>query len=447
LALFCAWSARPAGAQAGRKAGAKKAPSHQLPALATWELSNGLRVAHLRVRRAPTVSVQLWYHVGSKDDPRDRRGLARMFEHLMFGGSEHLRPNAHRVYLEGVGGTANAAVTEDASGYMNSAPREYLDYMMRLEAERMRNLVFREDLVEAERKDLQNAIQRLSRDPLKMGVWRFLETAYKVHPYATEASGVIEDIGKITAEDAKKFYDQYYQPNNALLVVVGDADEESVRESAKRWFSPIPRAEPPPRPADDLREPEQNGARRRKVEAGQVGLVIAGYHIPEAKHPDIYALQLLSLVLGVGPSSRLQQRLVRTDGVARDAGCSAIVREHPGLFVLFGAYDTDAQQDKVEAALLDEVAALKKRAPKPEELRRAKNAIVSGFFFGLEQSESFGHQVGISWILTGDPGQFLHDIEAFESLTAADLQRVAGKYLEEKNLTVVVVPPAAGGQR
>lgn len=448
LALLSAPSASPADAQPRGKADPRKTPGQEVPTLSSWELPNGLRVAYVHMTRAPAVSVQLWYHVGSKDDPKDRRGTARMFQRLMFGGSEHLRPNEHRAHIERVGGTATAIVNEDASGYLNTVPKDYLDHVVRLEAERMRNLLLREDEVASEREFLKSTIKSLSRDPLKVGVWRFLEAAYEVHPYATEATGVIDDIDKITLDDLKQFYDRYYQPNNALLVVVGDVGEAAVRDSAARWLASIPRAETPPRPADDLREPAQKNAKRREVASGPVGLVIAGYHIPEAKHADIYALQVLSLIFGVGQSSRLHQRLVRAEGVARDAGCSAIVREHPGLFVLFGAYGATAQQEKLEASLLDAVAAMRKRGPTPAELRRAKNTIRAGFFFGLEKNEDLGHQVGISWILTGDPGQFLRDIDAFEALTAADLERVAGKYLVEANRTVVVVPPAgAEGRR
>ncbi len=445
--LGASW-ASPAHAQPGRKAGPRKTPDQELPKLSSWELDNGLRVAYVHATRAPTVSVQIWYHVGSKDDPKDRRGTARMFQRLMFGGSEHLRPNEHRAHIERVGGTATAIVNEDASGYLDTVPKDYLDHVIRLEAERMRNLLLREGEVDTEREVLQNTIKSLSRDPLKVGVWRFLEAAYEVHPYASEATGDVDDIDKITVADLKQFYDRYYQPNNALLVVVGDVSETAVRDSADRWLAPIPRAEAPPRPADKLREPEQKSARRREVEAGPVGLVIAGYHIPEAKHDDIYALQVLSLIFGVGQSSRLHQRLVLADKVARDAGCSAIVREHPGLFVMFGAYTEPAQQQKLEAGLLDEVAAVRKQGPTRAELRRAKNTIRAGFFFGLEKYEDLGHQAGVSWILTGDPGQFLRDLAAFESLTVADLERVAGKYLVESNRTVVVVPPAgAEGRR
>ena len=417
-----------------------------LPELVTWELGNGLRVAYVGVHKAPVVSVQLWYRAGAKDEPRNRRGVARMFEQLMFKGSTHLRPDEHTGMIADLGGNTSAFTTEDATGFHNTLPKEHLDFAVRLEAERMRNLLFREATVDAEREVVKAELRKLATDPLKRGVWQFLAAAYTKHPYAWEAGGRIDELDKTSVTDLKQFYDSYYVPNNALLIVVGDVSEVEVRSAAEKWFGKIPRAAAPPRPAAKAEEPAQKQLRRQVVAGGQIGLVIAGFHIPEAKHPDIYALQVLSLILGVGDSSRLSKRLVRADKVARQTGCSALVREDPGLFVVFGAYDSPAQSDALEAGLRSEIARVRTGKVSNKELRKAKNVVLSSFVFGLEGVGGLANQIGTSWILTGDPKQFMADIAQFEAVDAAAVKKVANTYLVEDNLTIVVVPPQGGGR-
>jgi zinc protease len=411
----------------------------------TWELPNGMKVAYLGVHTAPVVTVQVWYHVGSKDEPRDRRGSAHMFEHMMFKGTERIRPEDHARHINRVGGYVNAATSEDATWYINVLPAQYLDFALKLEAERMRGLLFRRDMVDTEREVVKEEIRQQLNNPITKGLLAFFEVAYTRHPYAWTAGGTIEDLDRTSVEDLRRFYDTYYVPNNAMLVVVGDVTREQVAAAAKARFAAIERGAEPPRPAREAVEPAQRGARRHVAEAGQVGIVLAGYKIPEAQHDDIYALQVLSLILGAGDSSRLNRRLVRADRVAVQAGSQALVREDPGLFALFAAYLQPDAGAAVEKNLLDEVSRIRKTPPGARELRKAKNQIQSMFVFGLEGVAGLAEQIGTSWILTGDPGQFLRDLERYEQVTAADVQRVAQEYLDPAGLTVVVVPTAAGG--
>jgi zinc protease len=375
-----------------------------------------------------------------------------MFEHMMFKGSTNLRADAHGQYLAALGGYAHATTDEDSTHYLNTLPSEYFDFAIQLEAERMRNLMFRPEMIAGERDVIKDEIRRQDSQPIPRGFARFLEVAFTKHPYAWTASGYAKELDATTSADLEKFYATYYQPNNALLVVTGNVTLAAVKASAEKHFGPIAKAADPPRPAADATEPEQTKARRETVEAGPIGLTMIGFHIPAAKHPDIYALQVASIVLGVGDSSRLKQRLKAVDDktkrpLALDGGIQAFIREHPGIAVVVGAYAEPAQAAGVESALFDELAKLGQRGPTPDELRKAKAQVQASFTFSLENAQGLAEAIGRSWILVGDATAFLRDIDEIEKVTSADVARVVKKYMVPERATIVVVPPAqrAGG--
>jgi zinc protease len=219
-----------------------------------------------------------------------------------------------------------------------------------------------------------------------------------------------------------------------------------VKAAAEKYFGPIPKAAEPPRPSLAAVEPPQTAKRREVVEPGQIGLAVVGFHIPPAKDPDVYALQVASIILGAGESSRLKVRLKAIDPktkrpLALDGGAEAVVREEPGMVVALGAYLDPAQGDGVEAAILDEIARLGAAGPTPDELRKAKNQVQSGFVFSLESSQGLAQAIGRSWILVGDPTAFMRDVDEIEKLTTADIARVVKKYLAADRATIVVIPP------
>ncbi len=432
--------ALPASTRAAPKAISK------LPKIETFALDNGLQVAVLPIDAAPVAAVQLWYHAGSKDEPRDRRGSAHMFEHMMFKGTRHVRAEAHARFINGVGGYVNAETDEDATHYIDTLPSDYLELAIRLEAERMRNLLFRPEMIQVEREVVKEEIRRQENNPLAQGLLRFLAVAYTKHPYAWTAGGNLKDLDATTPADLKKFYDTYYQPNNALLVVVGKTTTAAVKALAQKYFGAIPKAATPPRPSASEVEPPQTEKRREVVKPAQIGLTLIGYHIPAAKAPDIYALQVASIILGAGESSRLKQRLKTVDPktkrpLAIDGGMEAVVREEPGMAIALGAYRDPSQTDGIETAILDEIAKLAARGPTPNELRKAKNQVQSGFTFSLENAQGLATAIGRSWILVGDPVAFVRDIDEIEKVSSADVARVVKKYMAPNLATIVVIPP------
>lgn len=437
-------------AVAGPVAAAPNPPKtvSKLPAVAAFALSNGLQVAVLHSDAAPVVSVQVWYHAGSKDERPDRRGSAHMFEHMMFKGTAHVRADAFTQSINALGGYVNAATDEDATHYASTLPAVHLDYAVRLEAERMRSLLFRKEMIDAERAIIKDEIRQQDSSPFARGLLGCLAVSYLKHPYAWTASGNPKDLDAISADDLKKFYDTYYQPNNAMLVVVGKVAVSDVKASAEKWFGAIPKAADPPRPAAAAQEPPQTARRRAVADPGPIGMTLVGWHIPPAKDKDIFALQIASIVLGAGDGARLKQRLKAVDpktkvALAVEAGMDAVVREDPGMAIALGAYRDPAQADAALAAILDEVGKLAARGPTRDELRKAKNQVQSGLVFSLESAEGLGEAIGRSWILTGSPSSFLHEADEVERVSAADVQRVARQYLSTDRATVVVFPPKA----
>jgi zinc protease len=331
---------------------------------------------------------------------------------------------------------------------VNTLPAAYLDYAVQLEADRMRNLMLRAPMIDAARETLKVEIRQQDSSPFARGLLRCLSFAYLKHPYAWTASGNPKDLDATSADDLRKFYDAYYQPNNALLVVVGKVTAADARASAEKWFGAIPKAGDPPRPAASAQDAPQTARRREVLEPEQLGLTLVGWHTPPARDKDTYVLQVATVVLGTGEASRLRLRLKTPDPktkrpLALEAGMEAIIREDPGMTIALGAYLDPAQADAVEAAIFDEVGKLAARGPAADELRRAKNQVQSGFAFSLETTQGLGEAIGRSWILTGNPGAFLRDFDDVEKISAADVQRVVKQYLSNDHATVVVIPPKA----
>src|SRR6478609_2327122 len=226
----------------------------------SWQLPNGLKVLFLPNHKAPIATVQVFYHVGSKDEHVGIRGVAHMFEHMMFKGSQHVAPEEHARLLKEVGGQVNAFTTEDLTAYHDTVPPSYVGFALQLEAERMRNLRLFPGTINSERQVVEEEKRlRVDNDPIGKAIEKFRALAFVKHPYNWTPIGTIEDLRKVTPADCQRFYDTYYQPNNATLIVVGDIDEADVRKLAEQHFGPIARGPEPPRHA--VEEPPQTGMR------------------------------------------------------------------------------------------------------------------------------------------------------------------------------------------
>jgi zinc protease len=416
------------------------------PALEVREhrLANGLDVLLLEDHTVPVANVQLWYHVGAKNERPGRSGFAHLFEHLMFKGSAHVGPEEHSHFIQSIGGRDNATTDWDRTLYFETIPSNYLERILWMEADRMQTLDVSEENFREER-DVVKEERRLRFDDPPFG--RLLEIVFAktftTHPYRTLPIGSMADIDAATIEDVRDFYRTFYVPNNATLVIVGDFDPAVVMKWITAYFGPIPMGRPISR--EVTREPEQTAERRDVVYDAKAPLpaVILTFHVPEARNPDRYPLEVASRVLSGGESSRLYRKLVYERQLAVAAGGQAFSLEDPGVFFFF-AYLQQSQKPEVgEAALQEEIDRLRAEPVSAEEIEKAKNQIIAGVVFERERDQEKGQAIGHAAVILGDWSLVNHELERYQRVTAADIQRVAQQYFTPKNRTTVFMLPEA----
>jgi zinc protease len=420
-------------------ASADKLPDR--PWLEEWQLANGLQVAYVERPNLPLAVVQVWYRFGSKDEPAGQRGSARAFEKLMQLGSERVRPDDHRRFIERVGGETTALTTEDVTAYHDVVPIEYLDLALELEAERMRHLLIRPEASEAARAFAAEEARKQESSPLYRAYLSLMGAMFAGHAYAWAPSGVRSEIEGLSSVGLKLLYDAYYQPSNALLVIVSSRPADDVKKSVERWFgklakAPVPKHPDDPAGAGAARDPNKA---RVVMQSSPVGLVMVGYKMPAASHPDLPALQLCGAILSAGPSSRLHKKLVGGK-VAEEVGGQVLSREGGGALLLYarlGSGDAEA----AEKVMLAEIERLATAGPTPAELTRARGHVLASSMFGGEGATGVANQVGVSWALTGKTRSFQADQAAIRKATAATIKKAAASYLSRGAATVVVANP------
>jgi zinc protease len=416
-------------------------PGVTIPDVKQWSLPNGMKVIFLADHKAPVVTVQVFYHVGGKDEPADKRGIAHMFEHMMFKGSTHMPPEAHARFIDSVGGNENAFTTDDETGYHDTIPPAALDFTLKLEAERMRNLKLTQKTVDSEREVVKEELRlRLENSPVTKALDRVLHLAYTVHPYQQIAVGQKKMLDTVTVADCQKFYDTFYQPNNAVLIVVGDTDEKTVRELADKHFAPLPKG--PETARKKIVEPPQSQRREETLTMPvQLPAIVGAYHIPAGESQDMYALAVLQQILSGGESSRLYQRIVRKDKTAVFAGGGIFEHEDPGLFFTFAVFLPGSDTARIRSAFDEEIAKLIKEPPTAHELEKAKHQLAAQAVYAREKVARLATEMGKDGVVAHDPLESFTAPAKYDAVTAADVQRVTRQYLIESNLSQVTLQP------
>jgi zinc protease len=409
----------------------------------THKLDNGLTVLLLEDHSVPIVNVQIWFHVGSKDETKGRSGFAHLFEHIMFKGSANIGPDQHIDFVQSIGGRFNASTTFDRTEYWETVPSQYLERILWMEADRLSSL----DISDANFKSERDVVkeerrQRYDNPPYGHLLEVVLNNSYTAHPYRIAPIGTMADLNAATLDDVRAFHALYYVPNNATLVITGDFNPDEALGYAKKYFGPIPQGKPIPR--NYVQEPAQTGERRAVEYDAKAPLpaIFFNYHIPKALDPDIFPLRVAALILSAGQSSRLYKSLVYDKQMAVSAGGQLLALEDPGLFYFFTILQAGNKTEDVEKTLLDEVARLQQQQISTEELDKAKNQSIAGLIFGLQTVAAKGEALGDASIV-GDPALANRQVESFQKVTAADVQRVAQKYFRPENRTVVYMLPEA----
>ena len=403
---------------------------HSLDLEHYW-LDNGLEVILARDTTAPTVAVDIWYKVGSANDPAGKSGFAHLFEHMMFEGSPHIPNNGMDDLLEPVGGSSNAYVGKDYTAYYETVPSHQLPLALWIEADRMGGLDVTQTNLDNQRAIVIEELQRsYDNRPYGTAVKALITVPFTYEPYKRPAIGTIDDVNKARIEDVIDFHRRYYVPNNATLVVAGDIDVEATKAMIEDLFGPIPRGDDPPA-LPEFVPVDQAEAEFITIEDPFINLpaLLVAYEIPPLVHEDYPALSVLSRVLSVGDSSRLAKRLVDT-GKALQADAWIDGNRGPGYFafILLGNVGIDLAE--LEEASYEELQTIIDEGVPQEELDKVIAGIRSRNILGLETALGLAESIQSVNYYTGDPQALFTGINRYQSVTSEDIQRVASQYLE-----------------
>lgn len=409
-------------------------------------LSNRLKLITHEDHSTPVINLQVWYHVGSKDEKKGRTGFAHLFEHLMFRGSGNVAPEEHSRRITNVGGVDNAYTTTDVTVYWQTLPSNYLEMALWLEADRMASLNVSEEAFTSEREVVKEERRtRVENSPYGDLVELLYKNAFDVHPYKQITIGSMEDLNNATIADVREFYQTYYVPNNATLVIAGDFKTEQALEWTRKYFEKIPRGSKPIVRTED-REPKHTKERRiTHQKAVPLPAYVAGYYVPEDGHPDSYPLVVASQVLSEGRSSRIYQSLVYEKQLAIQAQSSGNFTEDPNLFFAILIMNQGQSIEEGEKALNAELDRVMKEPVSDNELLKAKNQIRAQYILERQTVEQKARHLGHAAVLHKDTATADRELELFLKVTKEDIMRVAKTYFKAENRTVLmVVPPKQG---
>ena len=416
-----------------------------------FKLDNGLEVVVIPDRRAPIVTHMVWYKVGSADEAPGKSGIAHFLEHLMFKGTaRHPAGEMDRVIAE-IGGYTNAFTTNDVTVYHQTVPPEFLPEMMDFEADRMRGLLLTDAVIGAERDVvIEERNQRIEGSPQALLGEESAATLYQNHPYRIPTIGWLHEMEQLNRKDAVEFYDRYYAPNNAVLVVAGDVDPDEVRKRAEASYGQVPRGPDLPARARPS-EPTHDTARTVTLSDPRVGLpsFTKGWVVPNyrtAENGEAEALDLLSEILGGGSRSRFYQELIVKTGVASAAGASYDGGAYdPSSFNIYGVPQGEHTLAEVEAAVHAQVSRVIADGVTPQELEAAKMRYVRSLIFARDEQSSMANIYGSRVANDGTIADIDEWPDRINAVTPEQVQAVAAKYLDPRISVTGYLLPSDNG--
>jgi zinc protease len=429
-------------------------PAHAAPRASEFYLGNGMQVVVVPDTRSPVVTHVVWYRVGGADNVLGQSGLAHFLEHLMFRSTKKLKSGELARTVSRLGGRDNAVTSHDSTYYFQRLPKEHLKTAMVMEADRMRNLNLNDAEVATEREVvLQERRSVVDSKPLAILDELINANLYLNHPYRIPVIGWEHEIKTLDRAKAIAFYQRFYAPNNAILVVAGDVTPGEVKKLAEETYGKVQRQPGVlrvPRPA----EPVQPGIRRLELrDARARSLSLQRYYATpsykSAQSNEAEAIDTLSIVLGDGPTSRLYRQLVEEKNVAANAGASfSAVALDGGSLTVYAVAGDDVKLEALERAIDDSIAQFIKEGPSAEELEQAKDAMIASYVYSADNQAGLAARYGSNLVI----GRSIADIEGWPDkvakVTAEDVKAVAAKYLKlENSVTGYLVPqdaPAEG---
>jgi zinc protease len=450
ISLFCAVCAILAGALL-MSANSTLAQSFDVK---TTTLKNGMKVLVQEDHSIPSVALYVFYRIGSRNERPGTTGISHFFEHMMFNGAKKYGPGAFDKTLEAAGGGNNAYTSYDVTVYQDWFPPTALETVFDLEADRIRDLAFDPAIIKSERgvvaSERRSSVDNSNGGILDEQLWA---TAFQAHPYHWPVVGWMVDIENWKMEDLKHHWEMGYSPSNATMVVVGDVTAEQIFQLAQKYIEPIPSHDPPPKVT--TQEAPQLGEHRVTVKKfAQLPLLMIGYHVPQSTDPDYYALNVFSTIVFAGQSSRMYTRLVDKDQLVLSIGARAGFAIDPTLFQINAEPKAGVDPQTVEKAIYEELERVKASGITDQELEKAKNIQLAGFYRQMKTINGRANALGSYEVYFGDYHKLFEASAAYQNVTKEDVQRVAAKYFGENNRTVgTLIPdkapqaaPKGGGQ-
>ena len=409
-----------------------------------YRLNNGLRVVLNEDHSAPLVAVNLWYHVGSKNERVGRTGFAHLFEHMLFSGSEHVGNNEHFRYVQSVGGVLNGTTFFDRTNYFETLPSNYLALGLWLESDRMgfflpaltqEKLDIQREVVKEERR------QRYDNVPYGTAFERLLRLAYPAdYPYHWATIGSMQDLEAASLDDIREFFATWYRPDNATLTIVGDFAPDEAKRLVEHYFSGIAPGGSFPRFSAE-RAPAGHEVRETFPDKVQLPRIYRLYHLPKMGDRDWVAADLLTTVMAADKASRLDRVLVHEKQIAQDVATYVLPIEATGMLMLQATAREGVQIEEIESAIDEEVSKLALGGISEDELTRAKNRAEIEFAHQLETFDARADLLGMFSTYFGDPSMIHRWLDPYRAATAEDLAHVARKYMiPENRVTSLFIP-------
>ncbi|MEO0150812.1 MAG: pitrilysin family protein [candidate division WOR-3 bacterium] len=399
-------------------------------------LDNGLKVYVIEEHSAPVASVQVWYRVGSKNEVVGITGSAHLLEHMMFRGTKEIKDYSQ--IIDQLGGSDNAFTSFDETAYWCEIPSSAVEKVLYMEADRMRNIIF--DGFDEERNVVIEERRWRTENDQRGALWEALfATVFWAHPYRNPVIGWRSDLEGVSLERVKEFYDTYYAPNNAYLIVVGDVKAEEIFNLAQKYFG---KYESKKIPEFYTKEPEQKGIRRTEIKKEGFATYIAiAYRVPRGGSSESPAVSLLSDILGGGKTSRLYKSIVHEKGLASSINAFYYDLKDDGLLIIFAVLQQGKDIYELEKAINEEIENLKKNKITQDELKRAQNSQLADIIYSRESVVRLGFQLGDALIKTGNPNYINEYPKLIQKTKLEDVQGIVDKYLKDENKSVIIVHP------
>lgn len=402
----------------------------------TFTLKNGMKFLVVEDFSIPNANMYLFYKVGSRNEYQGITGLSHFFEHMMFNGAKKYGPKMFDQTMEFNGGANNAYTREDVTVYTNWFPTSAAEVIFDLEGDRISSLSIAPEMVESER----GVVLSERRTSLENSPWQLLSqtlsgAAFLEHPYHWPVIGYEDDMKNWTQTDLERYFKTYYAPNNCVVVVSGSLKFAEVKRLAEKYLEPIPAQAAPP--AVHIKEPVQTGERRIVVQKDvATPYLMIGYHTPEAKHEDYFALNILSDILSSGKSSRLYSSLVDKKQLATQVFTSYSESFDPTLFQIYAVTNKNIEEAALEKAIYEEIEKIKKDGISDQELQKIKNQKLMEFYDQVETINGKSNNIGTYEVFFGDYKKMFEAPANFNKVTIADVKKVANKYFSKSNRTV-----------